>query len=499
MCLLAVSPAAEAAGGHPGLPLAAARALVPGLMVFAADPAGERQTIEDLADWCGRYSPWTAVDGAAGLWLDVTGCAHLFGGETALLEDLVRRLKGFGFAARAALADTPGAAWAAARFASGPAGAWVAIPPGETGPALAPLPAAALRLDGATVDELSRLGLRTIGDLTGAARAPLAARFSKTLIARLDQALGDKGEPISPRRPPPAFRARLAFAEPARTGADVGRAFEKLLAELCARLELAHQGARRMELTLYRLDGTCARAGVGTSRPVREPTHLARLFAEKLAGLDAGFGIEVMTLAATAVDALAAGQLDLAVHRRAPSCVPRAAPEKGAPSCVPRAAPEKGTARLIDRLGNHLGPGNVVRLLARASHIPERAFREVSALAQPDDAGAHVHAHAASPPAPRPLQLLPWPEPIEVVAPVPDEAPVMFRWRRRQHRVARAEGPERIGPEWWLEDANELSSSHRIRDYYRVENVDGRRFWVYREGPYRPGVRPRWYLHGLFA
>ena len=200
---------------------------------------------------------------------------------------------------------------------------------------------------------------------------------------------------------------------------------------------------------------------------MREPTHLARLFAEKLAGLDAGFGIEVMTLAATAVDALAAGQLDLAVHRRAPSCVPRAAPEKGAP--VRCGAPdergraagtEAGTARLIDGLGNHLGPGNVVRLLARASHIPERAFREVSALARPDDASAP--AHAASPPAPRPIQLLPWPEPIEVVAPVPDDAPVMFRWRRRQHRVARAEGPERIGPEWWLEDANELSSSHRI-------------------------------------
>ena len=481
MCLLAVSPAAEAAGAHPGLPLAAARALVPGLLIFAADPAGERQTLENLADWCGRYSPWIAVDGAAGLWLDVTGCAHLFGGETALLEDLVRRLKGFGFAARAALADTPGAAWAAARFASVPDGACITIPPGETGPALAPLPVAALRLDRTTVDELSRLGLRTIGDLMGLSRAPLAARFGETVIARLDQALGDKGEPISPRRPPPAFRVHLAFAEPLHSGADVARAFEKLLAELCARLELAHQGARRMEFTLYRLDGTCARADVGTSRPAREPAHLARLFAEKLVGLDAGFGTETMTLAATAVDTLAAGQLDLA----------RATPEERA------AGAEASTARLIDRLGNHLGPGNVVRLLPRASHIPERAFREVSALAQPDAASAH--AAAAPPRPPRPLQLLPWPEPIEVMAPVPDEAPVMFRWHRVLHRVRRAEGPERIGPEWWLEDANELSSSHRIRDYYRVENVDGRRFWVYREGPYRPGVRPRWYLHGLFA
>ena len=493
MYLVAVSPAAEAAGAHPGLPLAAARALVPGLMVFAADPAGERQTLEDLADWCGRYSPWTAVDGgaasAAGLWLDVTGCTHLFGGETALLEDLVRRLKGFGFAARAALADTPGAAWAAARFASAPTDACVAIPPGETGQALAPLPVAALRLDGATADELSRLGLRAIGDLMGLKRAPLAARFGETLIARLDQALGNKGEPISPRRPPPAFRVRLAFAEPVRVGADVARAFDRLLAELCARMELAHQGARRMEFTLYRLDGTCARAGVGTSRPAREPAHLARLFAEKLAGLDAGFGIETMTLAATAVDALTAGQLKLA---RAPDCVLRAAPEGRAHDA------ETSAARLIDRLGNHLGPGNVVRLLARASHIPERAFREVSALARPDGASAPA-ASTPSPAAPRPLQLLPWPEPIEVMAPVPDGPPVMFRWRRRQHRVARAEGPERIGPEWWLEDANELSSSHRIRDYYRVENADGRRFWVYREGPYRPGVRPRWYLHGLFA
>lgn len=487
MRLVAVNPAAEAAGAHPGLPLAAARALVPGLTIFAADPAGERQTLENLADWCGRYSPWTAVDGtaasAAGLWLDITGCAHLFGGETALLEDLVRHLKEFGFAARVALADTPGTAWAAARFADAPTGACIAIPPGETAHSLAPLPVAALRLDGATVDELSRLGLRAIGDLMGLARAPLAARFGEVLVKRLDQALGDKGEPISPRRPPPAFRVRLAFAEPMRISADVARAFEKLLTELCARLELAHQGARRMEFTIYRLDGTCARAGVGTSRPVREPAHLARLFAEKLARLDAGFGVETMTLAATAVDALAAGQLDLARDRDA-------ALENRALGA------EAAAARLIDRLGNHLGPGNVVRLLPQASHIPERAFREVSALAQPEDASAHAHV---PPPAPRPLQLLPWPEPIEVMAPVPDEAPVMFRWRRRQHRVARAEGPERIGPEWWREDVNELSSSHRVRDYYRVENADGRRFWVYREGPYRPGVRPRWYLHGLFA
>ncbi len=476
--MAAATSAAQAAGVVPGLPLADARALVPGLHTAEADPAGDGRALAALADWCGRYTPWTAVNGGDGMWLDISGCAHLFGGETALLEDLGGRLKGLGFHGLAAAADTPGAAWAVARFADRRTGVAIIVSAGKTRQALAPLPVAGLRLPPATVEGLSRVGLRRIGDLLGLPRAPLAARFGETLVKRLDEALGRTDEPISPRRPTPPMRARLAFAEPIGRAEDIRAAARRLLDDLCARLERAHRGARRLELALYRVDGTVARARVGTSRPTRDAHHLERLFTEKLEGLDAGFGVEVMVLAATAADPLAPVQTALHTGRGA------------------AAGDGDGVARLVDRLGNRLGPESVVRLVPRASHVPERACREVSALAPPAPAAS---TPATSGPPPRPLHLLPWPEPIEVMAPVPDHPPVMFRWRRRRHRVARADGPERIGPEWWLEEPGDaFSPQRRIRDYYRVEDTEGRRFWLYREGLYRPGVEPAWYLHGFF-
>ena len=481
--MVAVNRSAEAAGVRPGLPLADARALVPGLATFEAAPARDRRALEALADWCGRYTPWTAVDndpggpGAGGIWLDISGCGHLFGGEAALLEDLVAHLDALGFRARAAAAETPGAAWAVARLAVGKGGAAV-VPAGQAERALASLPVAGLRLPPATVEGLSRVGLRRIAELAALPRAPLAARFGEATVRRLDEALGQLQEPISPRRPVPPLRVRLAFAEPIARPEDIAAALRRLLAELCARLEKTHQGARRLELALYRADGTTTGAAIGTSRPAREASHLDRLFKEKLGTLDAGFGVEVMTLAATAVDSLPPTQIGLDADNGT------------------RGNDARRVARLVDRLGNRLGPDRVVRLVARASHIPERACSAVSALASP----APPPDGTAGNRPPRPLYLLPWPEPIEVIAPVGDDAPVLFRWRRDQHLLTRADGPERIGPEWWLEEPQEVSSSqHRIRDYYRVEDTQGRRFWVYRDGPYLPGVRPRWYLHGVFA
>lgn len=500
--IAAATPAARAAGVVPGLPLADARALVPGLRTAAADPAGDGRALAALADWCGRYTPWTAVNGGDGVWLDIGGCAHLFGGETALLEDLGGRLDGLGFHGLAAAADTPGAAWAVARFAGHGTGAAIIVPPGETRHALVALPVAGLRLPPATVEGLNRVGLRRIGDLLGLPRAPLAARFGETVVKRLDEALGRSDEPISPRRPTPPLRARLAFAEPIGRAEDIGAAARRLLDDLCARLERAHRGARRLELALYRVDGTVVRAHIGTGRPTRDAHHLERLFTEKLEGLDSGFGVEVMVLAATAADPLAPVQGTLHTGR----------------GMADTAGDGDGVARLVDRLGNRLGRERVVRLVPRASHVPERACREVSALAPPVPAGAGSAGFPRSrrpgkadgvqdsetaggrPAQPRPLHLLPWPEPIEVMAPVPDHPPVMFRWRRRRHRVACADGPERIGPEWWLEEpADAFSPRHRIRDYYRVEDTEGRRFWLYREGLYRPAVEPAWYLHGFFA
>ena len=465
--IAAADAAAGEAGVVPGLPLAEARARAPALGTAEADPQGDLRTLEGLADWCTRYTPWAAVDGNGhGLWLDVSGSSHLFGGEAALLETLVARLGALGFAARAALADSPGAAWAVARFAKLEGSAAV-VPPQQGRRVLAPLPVAGLRLPPPTCEGLQRVGLRRIGDLMALPRAPLAARFGQATLGRLDQALGLSDEPISPRRPVPPLHVRMAFAEPVGRAEDIAAAVQRLLHDLCTHLKRAHEGARRLELVLHRIDGSRTGAAVGTSRPVHDPGHLERLFREKLGRLDSGFGVEVMALAATALAPLAPTQMDLENHTR-----------------------DDGVDRLVDRLGNRFGPEGVLRLLPRASHIPERACREASALA------------AAPPPGdwpsrPRPIHLLPWPEPIEAMAPLPDHPPVMFRWRRARHRVARADGPERIAPEWWIDGAPPPEEG--VRDYYRVEDTVGQRFWLFRQGLYRPDVAPRWYLHGFFA
>ena len=485
--IAAVSPAARDGGVFAGQSLADARALFPALGTLEADPQADARALDAVAAWCGRYTPRTSVDthscipGDGSVWLDITGCAHLFGGEAALLDDLLSRVGRAGYAARAALAHTPGAAWAVARFApldeSG-----IAIVP-ENGVhrgarrALAPLPVAALRLDAACVDGLDRVGLRRIGDILDLPRAPLAARFGDLLVRRLDQALGKRGETLSPRVPAPPLLARLPFAEPISQADDIHAAIRHLLDDLCARLEASRQGARRLELILYRTDGTHTGVGVGTSMAARDADHLERLFREKVEGLDPGFGIEVMTMSIPAADALGPVQ-------------------SGLEALVSKKARED-LARLVDRMGNRLGPGNVSRLAAQASHIPEKACREIPALAPSQTIPDGPHRSVQ----PRPLHLLACPSPIEVMAPVPDHPPVMFRWGRTQYRIVRAHGPERIGPEWWLEDQPHDAAAHErtSRDYYRVEDTEGRRFWLYREGLYKPGLPPRWYLHGEFA
>ncbi|HEX9702105.1 MAG TPA: DNA polymerase Y family protein, partial [Rhodospirillales bacterium] len=482
--IAAADRTAADSGAVPGLPLADARALLPSLYTAEADPAGDRQALDGLAEWCGRYTPWTAMDESGdGIWLDVSGCAHLFDGERSLLRDLTARLAGFGFAAVAAVASTPGAAWAVARFAAVDAHGIAVVPVDGTARALAPLPVAGLRLPAATVEGLARMGLRRIGQLAGLPRAPLVRRFGDAVVARLDRALGRVREPLSPRRPAAPFSARIVFAEPVAGPEVITRAARRLLDAVCAQLAKAHRGARRLQLVLYRTDGTLARAAVGTSRPVRDADHLERLFREKLNALDAGFGVEAMALGVVEAAPLPPVQMADA-----------AAPHQG----------DDSVAKLLDRLGNRLGADCVVGLEPVASHIPERACREIPPAARKSfeisPGAAHAAAHTAGrPPArPRPLQLLAWPEPIEAVAPVPDHPPVMFRWRRRQHRVARADGPERICPEWWRETGELAPGDRRLRDYYRIEDADGGRFWVFREGTYRAGEHPRWYLHGFF-
>lgn len=476
----AASPEAVAAGIAPGLPLADAQAFLPGIAVFESDPTGDAAALRRLAEWCGRYSPWTAPDGTDGILLDITGCAHLRGGEELLAADCLARLAAWDFSCRAAIADTSGAAWAVARFG---AAIKTVIAPGAARAALAELPVAALRLPGESVAGLERLGLKRIGDLYEMPRSALAQRFGEVVARRLDQALGALGEPVSPLLSVPARRSRLAFAEPISVPEDLVRISRRLVEELCRGLAAEGAGARRLELACYRVDGAVERVAIGTARPSRDPRHLARLLEEKLSGIDPGLGIEDMVLSAPVAEPLAAAQISLARLREGDG--------RGGSG-----GNDADLAALIDRLGNRLGLANLRRLAPRESHLPERAVAALPAMSTPGKDGPGWPRFVA-----RPVRLLAPPEPVEAMAPVPDDPPVMFRWRRLLHRVRHADGPERVAGEWWRDPdrAMRADDPDDIRDYYRVEDETGRRFWLYRAGLYRTDRAARWFIHGVFA
>ncbi|WP_161539579.1 Y-family DNA polymerase [Paramagnetospirillum kuznetsovii] len=452
--VMAANGPAQTHGLRPGMPLAQAMALAPDAVVAPHDPDTDRRLLDVLAERCGLYSPWTATEGACGLWLDVAGCGHLFGGETDLLDQLSGKLKSLGLTNRAALAPTPGAAWAWARFGD------PAAPILEEMDQLAPLPLAALRLSPRMVGDLAALGLRRIGELLDLPRPQVSLRFGRDVLWRLDQALGVEPEPISSIRPVAPHRVHMAFVEPMSRVEDIAEALRRLLAELCNRLIQDGLGARRLDFTLFRVDGTLCRVEIGTGAPSHDPGHLFRLFRDRLADIRPGFGIEAVRLDAVATQAQTAEQSDLD------------GPAGGG-----------DLPHLLDSLSNRLGPRRLMRLLPHPSHIPERCVRR-----RPPGAPTTVGEWPAGR---YPIRLLAHPDPIDAMAPIPDAPPLRFRWQGRLHQVVRADGPERIAPEWWHEDAEE-------RDYYRVEDTQGLRFWLYRQGHYGQPEPPRWYLHGVF-
>jgi protein ImuB len=495
--LTAVDVAAARLGLSTGMTLADARALVPGLTVANAEPAADAKALAALCDWCSRYSPWCALDGEDGIRIDITGCAHLFGGEAAMLSDMTRRLRSFGLHVRGAVADMPAAAWGWARYR--PKSAAPILGEGETAPLLS-LPVAALRLEPESIDTLRVLGLNTIATVTDLPRGPLSQRLGTPVLERLDRMFGRAAEPISPRAIAEPWTSRMIFAEPIGRREDIDAAAERLTAHLCRAMSLKGQGARRLVLNFYRVDGAVQRIAIGASRPTHTAGHILRLFAERLEQVEPDFGIEAIVLEAVETEPVSAMQGALT-----------AAGEIDAADL----------AGLIDRLQNRLGPNQVVQLVPVESHVPERA--EVQKAASPTPSPSQPSAGPlprpllgrgrGENPSPgrgrgprsgrvrvpailqsiRPVSLLPIPEPIEAIAPVPDDPPLFFRWRRTQHRVAFADGPERIGPEWWLAEAPRTA-----RDYYRVEDLAGRRFWLYREGVYGAPEPPRWFLHGFF-
>ncbi len=470
-------------------------------------------TPASLSDWCRRFTPLAAADAPDGAMLDIAGAAHLFGGETALAEDIERRLAGRGHEARAALADTPEAAWALARH-----GTVRAVPPGAEEKALRRLfgamPLAALRLDPEVVYGLSQTGLKRIDDLLMRPRAPVAARFGPRVFVRLDGLMGRLKSPISPRFEAPPYLVERRFAEPLSRRESIEGVIAALSGDLCRLLERHGEGARRLDARLFRVDGAVRRIEVATSRPVRDPAVFARLFRERVTALSAGegdpfesdYGFDLAQLAAMVAEPLEAGVLPppflrggssrseasggagQASSAPAPGLLPVPAPD---PS--PRAgrgdAPED-IAALVDRLGARLGLRRVTRFRFNDTHIPEFAVTTAPASLFPAPRGDHAGAAPA-----RPIRLFERPEPVEALAEVPDGPPRRFRWRRVMHEIAAIEGPERIAPEWWKARANALT-----RDYFRVEDTRGHRFWLYREGLYGAETgRPRWFMHGLFA
>ena len=492
--IASADPRAQASGIFPGMPLTDARVLEPALQIYEADHTADLAFLARLAEWCGQYSPWTAPDitGEAGengygIWLDVTGCDHLFGGEEALLNAIVTRINGLGFAARAAVADTPGAAWAVVHYGLLQGERVLVTKPGRVRDVLRRLPVAALRFSSEICSGLDRLGLRHVGDLFDLPRGPLVSRFGDILIRRVDQALGRQSEPISPRNARLRYRARMAFADPVGKREDIEEACRQLLKTLCGQLERAGRGARRLEAVCYRVDGSLARITIGTSKETRNASHLLRLLREHFDSIDAGFGIEAVVVGALQTDRLVADQLSLAD-------VPRHAPRSGTAA--------ESMASLVDRVANRVGHRNVHRLVPRDSYVPERAVRRMPCAAQANPRAGDVPAQWFKN-RPRPLSLFETPQLIEVVAPIPDDPPLLFRWRRVLHRVVISGGPERIGPEWWEIARTARKEDPLPRDYYQVEDEDGDCFWLYRSGLYQAtnpsAPTPKWYLHGLFS
>ena len=461
----AASAAARARDVHIGARVADAQAIHPDLHVEPADPDGDAAMLDRLALWARRWCPWTARDGAEGIVLDTTGAAHLFGGEAALLRDMADRFAMQGLTARLAMAPTRGAAQAMARHGA----AFGICAAGEVEKAIAPLPVGALRLDAETVRLLDRLGLRTVGALGAVPRTALMRRFAglaadRNPLVLLDRATGRLPDPLNA----PADRARrivrTRLAEPVM---DAAPHLAELAARLCTDLSDAGEGARLLRLTVYRIDGDCRSSDVATACASREPDHLLRLLHGRLDRIDPGFGFDLLTLEVLRVEPLDAGQPGLDGARD----------------------PDADVSALLDRLTARLGPDRVRWSAWRQSHVPERVERRVPAL------GA-VPADPPDPARERPVRLLDPAEEVRVIYAVPEGPPARFVWRRVEFDVLRREGPERIAPEWWCD-----RPGTRLRDYYKVEVRDGRRFWIYREGLAQDGRggAPRWFLHGAFA
>jgi len=479
--IVAMNDVAAVLGLEIGTPLANARAICPDIDVFDADEVADAQALSDIADWCDRFTPLVALDPPYGLFLDISGCAHLFGGEATMLSRVCDFLSQQGFTVNVAIAGAPACARALTRVARNRI-----VPEGEEALAVAPLPVFALGADDAITRGLRRAGLKTIGDVASREPREIAARFGKALMDLLREVLGQCDAPISPRRPPPDFMVEKHFPEPVATEAVIAATLSGLAERLVSVMERQGKGARRLEASFFRTDGAVRTIAVETGQAVTRIGVMERLFRERLDALadpiDPGFGFDLIRLSASCVETVVQEQRDLDA----------------------RTQDSDDVAALIDRMVARLGRSRIKVYLPQDTHIPERA-----ALAGPaqhhlaEASCANWPQRFACEPPLRPLRMFEHPEPITVIADFPHGPPAHFIWRRAQHRIVRVEGPERIAMEWWNLTAgiNPIENKDaRARDYFRIEDSEGCRFWLYREGIHRrETIEFRWFMHGVFA
>lgn len=458
--ITAVNRLAEITGLAPGMPVADAKAIEPGLLVFDDLPGLEEKLLQTLAEWCIRFTPVAAVDAPDGITLDASGCAHLWGGEQPYLDEILAKLKAAGFDARAAMAGTIGAAWAVARY-----GEKNIIADEEQTAALLSLPPAALRPDPAVLLKLQKLGFHRIAGFADMPRAMLRRRFGEDLLVRLSQALGQAEEFLRPVYINPPYQERLHCLEPIRTATGIGIAIGRLLETLCKRLETEGKGLRSAVLKCFRVDGKMVEVSVSVARASHHVKHLYKLFELKISAIEPALGIELFVLEAP--------QVEEAEHQQEKLWAPGPGLEDAA------------VAELLDRLAGKAGTDAVRRFLPDEHYWPERSVTKALSLKDKPATGWRLDR-------PRPVLLLPHPEEIEVSAPIPDYPPMLFRYRGRLHEIKKADGPERIEREWWIDGGEH-------RDYYTVEDEQGRRYWLFRSGHYDENQRKQWFIHGFFA
>lgn len=460
MVITATNRHAEQEGIYRGMVVADARVITPSLNVLDDQPGLPEKLLKGLGEYCIRFTPAVTVDLPDGLLLDVSGCAHLWGSEESYLQQIITRMNRFGYHVRVAMADTSGTAWAVARFATGA----TIIEPTKQATALLPLPPESLRLEADTVEQMHKLGLRTIQNFIDLPRSTLRRRFGDQFIKRLNQALGEEEEILLPLQPIELYCERLTCLEPIVTRTGIEMALQQLLESLCNRLQQEQKGLRTCSFKCYRVDGKMIPVEIGTNRATCHVQHLFKLFEVKLSGIEPALGIELFTLEAIKVEELPTMQGELWQKTGGLN--------------------DPALAELLDRFTGKFGAKQISRFLPAEHYWPERSFKPAQSLFEENATAWKVDR-------PRPLQLLASPAPIEVTAPIPDYPPMMFRYKGTLHKVVKADGPERIEQEWWLQQGQH-------RDYYYVEDDKGCRYWIFRLGHYTDESY-QWFLHGFFA